>query len=88
MSIILMTTMFYKALILQAEIWCWSLLGLKGLIKLSLFLQASKKQLECVLFEKDELSLSLKSLQEEHNKILQQNEVTVVLQLINNFVVW
>ena len=82
-----MTTMFYKALILQGEIWCWSLLGLKGLIKLSLFLQASKKQLECVLFEKDELSLSLKSLQEEHNKILQQNEVTVVLQLINNFVV-
>ena len=49
------------------------------LIKLSLFLQASKKQLECVVFEKDELSLSLKSLQEEHNKILQQNEVTVVL---------
>ena len=45
---------------------------------LSLFLQASKKQLECVVFEKDELSLSLKSLQEEHNKILQQNEVTVV----------
>ena len=33
MSIILMTTMFYKALILQGEIWCWSLLGLKGLIK-------------------------------------------------------
>ena len=31
MSIILMTTLFYKALILQGEIWCWSLLGLKGL---------------------------------------------------------
>ena len=29
--IILMTTLFYKALILQGEIWCWSLLGLKGL---------------------------------------------------------
>ena len=32
MSLILMTTLFYKALILQGEIWCWSLLGLKGLI--------------------------------------------------------
>ena len=31
MSVILMTTPFYKALILQGEIWCWSLLGLKGL---------------------------------------------------------
>ena len=33
MSVILMTTLFYKALILQEEIWCWSLLGLKGLRK-------------------------------------------------------
>ena len=31
MSVILMTTLFYKALILQGEIWCWSLLGLKGI---------------------------------------------------------
>ena len=31
MSVILMTTLFYKALILQEEIWCWSLLGLKWL---------------------------------------------------------
>ena len=31
MSVILMKTLFYKALILQGEIWCWSLLGLKGL---------------------------------------------------------
>ena len=31
MSLILMTTLFYKALISQGEIWCWSLLGLKGL---------------------------------------------------------
>ena len=31
MSVILMNTLFYKALILQREIWCWSLLGLKGL---------------------------------------------------------
>lgn len=28
------------------------------------------------MFEKDELNLSLKSLQEEHSKILQQNEVS------------
>ena len=32
MSVILMTTLFYKALILEGEIYCWSLLGLKGLI--------------------------------------------------------
>ena len=31
MSVILVSTVFYKALILQGEIWCWSLLGLKGL---------------------------------------------------------
>ena len=31
MSLILMTTVFYKAVILQGEIWSWSLLGLKGL---------------------------------------------------------
>ena len=32
-SVILMTTLFYKALILQGEIWCWSHLSLKGLIR-------------------------------------------------------
>ena len=31
MPSILMTTVFYKALILQGEIWYWSLLGLKEL---------------------------------------------------------
>ena len=31
MSLILMTTLLYKALILQREIWCWSLLGLTRL---------------------------------------------------------
>ena len=30
-SVILMTTVFYKAVILQQESWCWSFLGLKGL---------------------------------------------------------
>ena len=29
MCVILTTTLFYKALILQGEIWCWSLLRLK-----------------------------------------------------------
>ena len=27
---LLVTTLFYKAFILQGETWCWSLLGLKG----------------------------------------------------------
>ena len=31
MSVILMKTLCYRALTLQGEIWCWSLLGLKGL---------------------------------------------------------
>ena len=31
MSVILMTSLFYKALILQGEIWCWSLLGLNSI---------------------------------------------------------
>ena len=31
MSVILMTTLFYKAWPLQGEIWCWLLLGFKGL---------------------------------------------------------
>ena len=33
MSLILMTTLFYEAVILQGEIWRWSLLGLKWLKK-------------------------------------------------------
>ena len=31
LSLIFMTTLLYKALLLQGEIWCWSLLGFKGL---------------------------------------------------------
>ena len=31
MLVILMTTLFYQALMLQGETWYWSLLGLKGL---------------------------------------------------------
>ena len=37
MSVILMITLFYKALILQGEIWCWSILGRKGLNYLKIF---------------------------------------------------
>ena len=44
MSVILMTTLFCKALILQGEIWCWSLLGLKGLTDLTYALINSKLQ--------------------------------------------
>ena len=44
MSSILMTTLFYKALILQGEICCWSLLGLKGLTSIGLiFIRLNKK---------------------------------------------
>ena len=32
MFLILVTFLIDKALLLQGEIWCWSLLGLKGLI--------------------------------------------------------
>ena len=32
MSLILVITLFYNTLVLQGEIWCWSLLGLKGLL--------------------------------------------------------
>ena len=39
--VILVNTLFYKTLILQGEIWCWSLLGLKGLNGL-------KKRQNCV----------------------------------------
>ena len=37
MSVILKTTLFYKALILHGENWCWSLLGLKGLMEVKLY---------------------------------------------------
>ena len=41
MSVILMISLCYKALILQGEIWCWSLLGLKELNYVSLALFTS-----------------------------------------------
>ena len=44
MSVILMTTLVYKALILQGEIWYWSLLGLKGLTKMPSKRQSGAKK--------------------------------------------
>ena len=57
MSVIPMTTLFYKALILQGEIWCWSLLGLKGLNRpVSMYLNSylaprfgGTKQKKCII---------------------------------------
>ena len=34
MSVIVMNALFYKALLLQGEIWCWSLLGLIQKLKI------------------------------------------------------
>ena len=48
MSVILMTTPFYKALILQGEIRGWSLLGLKGLMSYNLCIV--KKKLVSIKF--------------------------------------
>ena len=48
-SVILMTTLFYKALILQGEIWCWSLLGLKGLCHSCLVLFVDNASYACQL---------------------------------------
>ena len=45
MSVILVTTLFYKALILQGEIWCWSL---SGLIE-SMQFQKTAVQARCLL---------------------------------------
>ena len=45
MSVILITTLFYKALILQGEIWCSSLLGLKGLKRSNVYLIQTREAL-------------------------------------------
>ena len=39
MSVILMTTMFYKTVILLGEIWSWLLLGLKADVQYYLFVK-------------------------------------------------
>ena len=39
MFVILMTTLIYKAVILQGEIWRWSFVGLKGLITVLHYMQ-------------------------------------------------
>ena len=60
MSLILMTTLFYKAVILQGEIWCWSLTkGLKGLnIKREQYAISEKTQLNSAFLNLQELPLS------------------------------
>ena len=61
MSVILMTTLFYKALILQGEIWCWSLLGLKGLknqyIEVQMYTESGPAH-EIIIYYNDYFSLS------------------------------
>ena len=49
MSVILITPLLYKALIFQGEIWCWSLLGLKGLRGASFLTVESKIIIEIKL---------------------------------------
>ena len=39
MPVILMTTLFYKTVILQGEIWSWLLLGLKAGVQYYLFVK-------------------------------------------------
>ena len=48
MTVILMTTLFYKALLLPGEIWCWSLLGLKGLTSLIVSILTGSIQMRVV----------------------------------------
>ena len=50
MSVILMTTLFYKALTLQGEIWYWSLLGLKGLKTKNLMEKKGKVQIQQMIY--------------------------------------
>jgi len=42
---------------------------------LPIFFQTLKKQNENIMFEKDELNLSFKSLQEDYNATVQENKV-------------
>ena len=50
MSVILMTPLFYKALILQGEIWCSSLLELKELNFFPVLCATQKNQLTLPTF--------------------------------------
>ena len=56
-----MTTLFYKALILQGEIWCWSLLGLKGLNIADQSKNKKTKQASVITFSNHKISRSDKN---------------------------
>ena len=58
MSLILMTTLFHKALLLQGEIWCWSLLGFKGLRKC--LVQTGIKNSDCSFVKRENTSKNVK----------------------------
>ena len=64
MFLILMTTLFYKALILHGEIWCWSLLGLKVLNSIV------KNSVRILLINPPWLSLNIKEVAKAVNQSL------------------
>ena len=64
MFLILMTTLFYKALILHGEIWCWSLLGLKVLNSIV------KNSVRILLINQPWLSLNIKEVAKAVNQSL------------------
>ena len=53
MSLTLMTKQFYKALILKGEIWCWSLLWLKGLMRHETVILAFTRNFSIFVAKKD-----------------------------------
>ena len=79
MSIILMTTLFYKALILQGEIWCWSLLGLKGLR--NNYIIFCKKYV--VKFLKKKFKNCVNYLRKQENNVLKENIIIITFSLID-----
>ena len=64
MSLFLMTSLFYKALILHGEIGCWSLLGLKGLNSIV------KNSVRILLINQPWLSLNIKEVAKAVNQSL------------------
>ena len=91
MSSILMTTLFYKAVILQEEIWHLSLLGLKRLIenqkvrakiRFGFKVKGSSQLAEictCLWMETQHLSLQTRFVQ---NTLVSQNDVSNDIELV------
>ena len=82
-SSILMTTVFYKAVILQGEIWRWSLLGLKGLR--SNFCKKYWKLQQCITDIKTTMS-SIKVVRHHHHPSHQFYSLFVYLQTFSNMI--